>query len=106
GCRRSAGSRPAATRRRRCAVASPGRAGLPPDGDTVVAEQAEIAAAAGCAPADVSRMMRDLEKAGAVTCRRPGRLVIYEVNPMLGSPLAGAARDKAQAEAPRLQSGE
>ena len=40
---------------------------------------------------------------GAVYSRREGRGVRYFVNPLLGTHLAGAARDKAQAEAPRLQ---
>jgi predicted transcriptional regulator len=76
---------------------------LPPDGNAIGAGRAEIAATAGCTPADVSRVMRELERIGAVSCRRQGRRVAYEVNPSVGTHLAGAARDKAQAEAPRLQ---
>ena len=54
--------------------------------------------------------MGELASVGAVTTRRervagmrgPGRAV-YFMNPNVGTHLAGAARDKAQAEAPRLQ---
>lgn len=76
---------------------------LPADGNEVQADRDEIAAAAGCSSADVSRVMRELEVVGAVTCTRHGRRVAYEVNPRVGTHLGGAARDKAQAEAPSLR---
>jgi hypothetical protein len=40
---------------------------------------------------------------GAVYRRKEGRGVRYYVNPLLGTHLAGAARDKAQAQAPALR---
>ena len=54
--------------------------------------------------------MGELAKVGAVITRRervagmrgPGR-AMYLMNPRVGTHLAGAARDKAQAEAPALQ---
>ena len=46
--------------------------------------------------------MGELEAVGAVYRRREGRGVRYFVNPLLGTHLAGAVRDKAQAEAPPL----
>ena len=59
---------------------------------------------------DISRLMGELERIGAISRRREkvagmrgrGRAV-YFMNPSVGTHLAGAARDKAQAEAPRLQ---
>jgi hypothetical protein len=47
--------------------------------------------------------MRELEAVGAVYRRREGRGVRYFVNPRLGTHLAGAARDRAQGEAPPLR---
>jgi len=76
---------------------------LPPDGNEVDASRSDIAAAARCRPEEVSRAMRELEAIGAVYRRREGRGVRYFVNPRLGTHLAGAARDKAQADAPPLR---
>jgi hypothetical protein len=76
---------------------------LPPDGNEVLAVRAELARVTGCTPDHVSEIMRELEAIGAIYKQREGRGVRYFVNPMLGTHLAGAARDKAQAEAPRLQ---
>ena len=47
--------------------------------------------------------MGELEAIGAVYRRREGRGVRYFVNPRLGTHLAGAGRDRAQAEAPPLR---
>jgi hypothetical protein len=76
---------------------------LPADGNEVQATREELAAMVGCEPADVSRIMSDLEAIGAVYRKREGREVRYFVHPRLGTHLAGAARDRAQAEAPKLR---
>ena len=76
---------------------------LPPDGNEVMADRTELARLAGCTPNHVTDVMRELEDVGAVYRRREGRGVRYFVNPLLGTHLAGAARDKAQAEAPKLR---
>jgi len=76
---------------------------LPPDGNEVLADRAELARVTGCAVTDVSEIMGELEAVGAVYRRRAGRGVRYFVNPLLGTHLAGAARDRAQGEAPPLR---
>ena len=76
---------------------------LPPDGNEVLADRDELARVTDCSPTHVSEIMGELEAIGAVYRRKEGRGVRYFVNPLLGTHLAGAARDKAQAEAPRLQ---
>jgi hypothetical protein len=76
---------------------------LPPDGNEVMTDRRELARVVGCHPEDVSKIMRELEAVGAVYRRREGRGVRYFVNPLLGTHLAGAVRDKAQAEAPPLR---
>src|SRR5829696_8157605 len=76
---------------------------LPPDGNEVMADRAELARIVGCTPNHVTDIMRELEAVGAVYRRREGRGVRFFVNPLLGTHLAGAARDKAQAEAPTLR---
>jgi hypothetical protein len=76
---------------------------LPPDGNQVQATREELAAMVGCTPADVSRIMSDLEALGAVYRQREGRGVHYFVHPKLGTHLAGDARKRAQAEAPKLR---
>src|SRR3954451_8441489 len=76
---------------------------LPPDGNEVQATRTELAGLAGIAPCTVSEIMGELEVIGAVYRRREGRGVRYFVNPRLGTHLAGAARDKAQVEAPALR---
>lgn len=69
----------------------------------------EIAEDAGIDAEDVSRIMSELVKMGAITRRRekvrglrgPG-LVCYFMNPRVATHLEGTARDAAQAEAPTL----
>jgi hypothetical protein len=59
---------------------------------------------------DVSRVMRELASIGAVSTHRervpgmrgPGR-VVYFMNPNVATNLSGGARDRAQAEAPKLR---
>ena len=76
---------------------------LPPDGNEVMADRDELARVAGCTPNHVTDVMGELEAVGAVYRRREGRGVRYFVKPRLGTHLAGAARDRAQAEAPPLK---
>lgn len=76
---------------------------LPPDGNEVLCSREELARMVGCQPRDVSEIMGEIEYVGAVYRRREGRGVRYFVNPLLGTHLAGAARDRAQGEAPPLR---
>jgi CRP-like cAMP-binding protein len=76
---------------------------LPPDSNEILADRAELARVAGCTPAHVSEIMRELEEIGAVYRRRDGRQVRFCVHPMLGTHLSGAVRDRAQVEAPLLR---
>lgn len=70
----------------------------------------ELAEALEIAGQDVSEIMSELETCGAVSRRRervagmrgPGR-VRYFLNPIVGTHLAGRARDQAQAEAPPIR---
>ena len=76
---------------------------LPQDSNEVLADREELARAVGCRPQHVSEVMGELEAIGAVYRRKEGRNVRYFVNPMLGTHLTGAMRDKAQTEAPPLR---
>jgi len=76
---------------------------LPADGNEVMADRHDLARMVGCQPRDVSEIMGELEAVGAVYRRKEGRGVRYFVNPLLGTHLAGAVRDRAQAEAPPLK---
>ncbi|HJT77219.1 MAG TPA: helix-turn-helix domain-containing protein [Gemmataceae bacterium] len=76
---------------------------LPPDSNEVIVDRRELARLVGCEPAHVSEIMRELEEIGVVYRRREGRGVRYFVHPKLGTHLTGAARDRAQAEAPPLR---
>jgi hypothetical protein len=76
---------------------------LPPNSNEVQATREELAHDLGCRPAAVSEIMSELERLDAVHRQREGRGVRYIVNPLLGTHLAGAARDKAQAAAPALR---
>ena len=68
-----------------------------------MADRHDLARMVGCQPRDVSEIMGELEAVGAVYRRKEGRGVRYFVNPLLGTHLAGAVRDRAQAEAPPLK---
>src|SRR3954452_19459000 len=70
----------------------------------------ELAAEIGDTADNVSRLMTELERIGAISRRQekmPGLRgrgrVVYYMNPNVATHLAGAARDKAQAEAPMLR---
>src|SRR5688500_12814171 len=70
----------------------------------------ELAGLIGDHPNTVSEIMGELASIGAVSTHRervpgmrgPGR-VVYFMNPNVATNLSGAARDKAQAEAPKLR---
>src|SRR3954468_4251372 len=76
---------------------------LPPDGNEVLCSREELARVAGCDLFHVSAIMRELDAVGPVSPRREGRGFRYFVTPRLGTHLAGAARDRAQGEAPPLK---
>jgi DNA-binding transcriptional ArsR family regulator len=76
---------------------------LPPDGNEIRASREELARLVGITSRAVTEIMGELEAIGAVYRRREGRGVRYFVNPLVGTHLAGAVRDKAQAEAPKLR---
>jgi CRP-like cAMP-binding protein len=76
---------------------------LPPDSNEVTLSREELAQVVGIRPSEVSAIMGELEAIGAVYRQREGRGVRYFVHPTLGTHLAGAARDRAQAEAPKLR---
>jgi hypothetical protein len=69
----------------------------------------ELAERVGVTADDVSRVMGEFAKVGAIIVRRervaglrgPGRAV-YFMNPRVATNLAGSARDRAQAGAPAL----
>lgn len=79
------------------------------DKDTgeIMSTRDELAERVGETPDNISAIMGELEKVGAIIRHRervpgmrgPGR-VRYFMNPVVGTHLAGAERDKAQAEAP------
>ena len=76
---------------------------LPPDSNEVLLSREELGQAVGIRPAEVSAIMGELEAIGAIYRRQEGRGVRYFVHPSLGTHLAGAVRDRAQAEAPALR---
>src|SRR3954452_5782109 len=80
------------------------------DTGEIVLTRDELAERVGTHPDNVSRIMHELASIGAIIVHRervagmrgPGRAV-YLMNPNVATNLTGAARDKAQAEAPRLR---
>src|SRR4051794_35643757 len=76
---------------------------LPPDGNEVLCPREELARLVGCHRSHVSAIMGELEAVRAGYRRKDGRGVRYFVNPLLGTHLAGTARDRAQGEAPPLR---
>ena len=80
------------------------------DTGEVLLTRDEMAEAISEAPTNVSRIMGELEAVGVITRRReavlgmrgPGRVRFF-MNPNVGTHLAGAARDQAQAAAPALR---
>lgn len=76
---------------------------MPMDSNEIGASRDDLAKLVGIQPSAVSEIMRELAEIGAVYKRREGRGVRYFVNPILGTHLSGAARDKAQETAPSLR---
>src|SRR3954447_17127231 len=80
------------------------------DTGEVMLTRDELAERVGATPGEVSRIMHELAKIGAVAIHRervpglrgPGRAV-YLMNPNVATTLTGAARDRAQGEAPALR---
>jgi DNA-binding transcriptional ArsR family regulator len=72
------------------------------DTNEIVLSRDELAERVGVRPAEVSRIMTELETCGAVIRRREGRGVRFFMNPMVGTHMTGAARDKAQDAAPAM----
>jgi CRP-like cAMP-binding protein len=80
------------------------------DTGEVMLSREELAERVGATADDVSRVMGELAKVGAIVVHReriagvrgPGRAV-YFMNPNVATHLAGAARDRAQAEVPALR---
>jgi hypothetical protein len=73
------------------------------DTGEVVATREELAAEVGTQARHVSTAMGELENMGALIRRKEGRRSRWFMNPRVGTHLAGAARDKAQATAPALR---
>ncbi len=81
------------------------------DTGEIVLSRQEMAEHLGCAPQHVSNLVTELEGVGAIQRRRAAREagrrgaapMSYFLNPRVGTHLAGAAREKAQAEAPLLR---
>jgi hypothetical protein len=73
------------------------------DTGEVVASREELAAEVGTQARHVSTAMGELENMGALIRRKEGRRSRWFMNPRVGTHLAGAARDKAQASAPALR---
>jgi CRP-like cAMP-binding protein len=80
------------------------------DTGEIVLTRDELAERVGTRPDHVSRIMHELANIGAIIVHRekvagmrgPGRAV-YLMDPNVGTHLAGAARDRAQGEAPLLR---
>jgi predicted transcriptional regulator len=80
------------------------------DTGEIMLSRDELAERVGTDPDSVSRIMHELASIGAIIIHRervpgqrgPGRAV-YFMNPNVATNLTGAARDRAQAAAPRLQ---
>ena len=80
------------------------------DTGEIMLTREELAERVGTHPNNVSQIMNELAGIGAIIVHRekvagmrgPGRAV-YLMNPNVGTHLTGAARDRAQADAPRLK---
>lgn len=73
------------------------------DTGEIMLTRAEMAGLIGEEPRSVSTIMSELERIGAIIRRREGRVTRYYMSPLVGTHLAGGARDRAQAEAPALR---
>lgn len=72
------------------------------DTGEILLTREELAERVETSIANVSRVMTQLEEAGAISKRREGRGVRYFMNPRVGTHLAGARRAQAQAAAPKV----
>jgi hypothetical protein len=73
------------------------------DTGEIIASREELAAEVGAKPNHVSEIMGELTRMQAVVRRQDGRRVRWFLNPLVGTGMGGVARDKAQAEAPKLR---
>jgi hypothetical protein len=73
------------------------------DTGEIMASREELAEGVGAHPDHVSAVMGELMQIRAVSREQDGRRVRWFLNPLVGTGMSGAARDKAQAAAPRLQ---
>ena len=73
------------------------------DTNEIVASRSELATEIGARPNQVSDVLGELVRMRALIREREGRRFRYFMNPLVGTGLGGAARDKAQAVAPRLR---
>jgi hypothetical protein len=73
------------------------------DTNEIVASRSELAAEIGARPNHVTDVLGELVRMRALIREREGRRFRYFMNPLVGTGLGGAARDKAQAGAPRLR---
>lgn len=73
------------------------------DTQEIIATRNELAEAAKTTPNIVTRVMSELVQFNAITKRREGVHVSYYMNPLVGTVMAGVARDKVLAQAPRLK---
>lgn len=72
------------------------------DTGEIALSRAELAERVGVDRDNVSRIMTELVKIGAVSRVREGRRVRYFMNPNVGTHLTGKERDKAQSEARQM----
>src|SRR4051794_21298684 len=73
------------------------------DTGQIVASREELAAEVGAKPNRVSEIMGELVRMRAVIREQEGRRVQWFLNPLVGTGMSGAVRDKAQAAAPQLR---
>jgi hypothetical protein len=73
------------------------------DTGEIVASRQQLADAVGCRPTHVSAVLNEMVKAGALIRHMDGKRAQFLMNPRVGTCLSGAAREKAQAEAPHLE---
>src|SRR4051794_11541249 len=71
-------------------------------GELVVTRE-ELAAAVGTHPNNISAIMGELARMRAVVRKQEGRQVRWFLNPLVGTGMSGAVREKAQAAAPQLR---
>jgi hypothetical protein len=73
------------------------------DTGEIVASREALAEEVGAKPNHVSEIMSELVRMRAVVRRKEGRQVRWFLNPLVGTGMSGAVREKAQASAPQLR---